>query len=31
MHTPMGTLSTEDARIYNGEKTASISGAGETG
>ena len=32
MHTPMDNLSTEDARIYNGEKTASsISSAGETG
>ena len=32
-HAPMGTLSlTKEARIYNGEKTASsISGAGKTG
>ena len=28
-HTPMGTLT--DARIYNGEKRASISGARKTG
>ena len=29
---PMGTLSlTKEARIYNGELTSSISGAGKTG